>query len=217
MLKLAKIHPHGHKREPIWHVQLALLLAVLLQFALDSNLTVGSKYAIAGSEILFILLLALIRPNEKPAITHLRRTLALILIGIISVTNLTSLILVVNDLFHPGAVEGKDLIISAVSIYITNIIIFGLWYWELDSDGSSEDLPPDFLFPQMTVPKFGPFKNWSPTFFDYLYLSATNATNFSPNDTVPLTHRAKFLTMVQTIISLSIIALVITRAVSILG
>lgn len=217
MLKLARIHPHGHKREPIWHVQLALLAAIALQFTLDSNLSVGSKYAIAGSEILLIILLALIRPKERPSITHLRRSVALILIGIISVTNFTSLLLVINDLFHPGVVEGKDLIISAVSIYVTNIIIFGLWYWELDSDGSSDDLPPDFLFPQMTVANDKYYKNWSPTFFDYLYLSATNATNFSPNDTVPLTHRAKFITMIQTILSLTIIALVVTRAVSILA
>lgn len=217
MLKLARIHPHGHKKEPIWHVQLALVLAVILQFALDSNLSVGSKYAIAGAEVILIILLALIRPKEKPSITHLRRSVALILIAVITVTNLTSLLLVINDLFHPGVVEGKDLIVSAVSIYVTNIIIFGLWYWELDSDGSSDNLPADFLFPQMTVSGDKYYKEWSPTFFDYLYLSATNATNFSPNDTVPLTHRAKLLTMIQTILSLTIIALVVTRAVSILS
>lgn len=215
MLKLEKIHSK-HIAEPVWHIQVALLIAIGLQFLLDSNLSIGSKYALAISEILFIILLALIRPKERPSITHLRRTIALILISIITITNLTSLILVINDLFHPGVVDGKDLIISAISIYFTNIIVFGIWYWELDSDGSSEELPPDFLFPQTANPSNKLYKDWYPTFFDYLYFSSMNAMSFNPSDTVPLTHRAKLLTMIQSMISIITIALVVTRAVSIL-
>lgn len=221
MFKLARIHRRNQPVEPVWHIQAALLVAIALQFLLDNDLTVGHKYAIAGFEVLLVFLLALIKPNEKPATARIRRTMAIALIALISLANLTSLGLVINDLFHGGIVTGKDLILSALAIYVTNIIIFGLWYWELDSDGvqgQSADVEPiDFLFPQMTVPGSKAGKNWSPSFFDYLYVSITNGTAFGTNDTSPLTHRAKVLMTIQSLISIVIIALVVTRAVSIIG
>lgn len=221
MLKLSKVHHKNHHIEPVWHVQVALIIAVLLQFALNHNLSIGPKLIIAELELVLIALLVFIHPNDKPLITRIRRTIAIGLIAIISLANLTSLILVLYDLFHGSLVSGRELILSAMAIYITNIIIFGLWYWELDSDGaqgqSTDIVPIDFLFPQMTVPDSKAAKDWVPTFFDYLYISVTNATAFSPNDVQPLTHRAKLLMSAQAFISLVTIALVVTRAVSILA
>lgn len=220
MKKLAAIH-RKNNMEPVWHVQLVLALAIALQFLLDDRLVIGHKLAVAGLEVGLVVLLAFIKPREKRFAIRLRRTLAISLITLISIANLSSLFLVVNDLFHSGAVEGKSLILSAVAIYITNIIIFGLWYWELDSDGvqgqSTDILPIDFLFPQMTVPGSKAAKDWSPTFFDYLYISITNGTAFGTNDTSPLTHRAKLLMTIQSTISIVIVTLVVTRAVSILA
>jgi hypothetical protein len=128
----------------------------------------------------------------------------------------------IRALFNNSYVTGRELIASGLAIYLTNIIVFGLWYWELDSNGiQGQDpaiAPIDFLFPQMTPGDHynGP-RIWVPTFFDYLYVSTTNATAFSPTDTLPLTHRAKLLMSSQSIISLITIALVAARAVNILG
>jgi hypothetical protein len=109
---------------------------------------------------------------------------------------------------------------SAGAIYLTNVIAFGIWYWELDSGGplarAAATRPyPDFLFPQMTQHHLAS-KNWEPRFGDYLYVSFTNATAFSPTDTMPMPRWAKALMSVQSAIALSTTALVIARAVNIL-
>lgn len=222
MIKLARVHYKNRQIEPAWHVQAAVLAAIGLQLALDSSLTIGPKPLIIGFEVLLFIVLALINPKRKPGVTNLRHTAAVLLIGLVSLANFSSLVLVIYNLFgHVFDVEGTDLLISAISIYATNIIIFGLWYWELDSDGvqgqSVEIEPIDFLFPQMTVAGSKAAREWMPTFFDYLYLSVTNGTAFSTNDTAPLTHRAKLLMTIQSLISIAVVALVITRAVSILA
>lgn len=214
MSKLAKIHG---QQEPVWHIQIALLVAIFLQFFLDHNLTVGHRNTIVILELVLVLILFLVRPGEIHVVTRIRRTLAIVFIALLSLANITSLILVINDLFNPGVIHVRDLILSALSIYITNIILFGFWYWELDSDNPEDKSPPDFLFPQNTIPNTSKYKEWKPSFFDYFYLSVNNALAFSSNDTVPLTHRAKFLTVIQSGISLTIIALVVTRAISIMS
>lgn len=219
-MKLARLHALS-KSEPYWHVQLALLVAIAFQVILNNKLTVGPKYVIAGFEILLVIALAISVKRSHQTVLHLRRIMAIILIALISAANIGSLILVIRNLFSSRQVSGNELILSAIAIYITNIIVFGLWYWELDSGGSqtqSVDTPPiDFLFPQMTAIGDVPaLRNWNPTFFDYLYVSTTNATAFSPTDTMPLTHRAKALMGLQSTVSLITIALVAARAVNIL-
>ena len=99
-------------------------------------------------------------------------------------------------------------------------MIFGLWYWEIDRGGpgrraGGEDGPPDFLFPQMSDDAIEP-ANWRPQFIDYLYVSLTNAAAFSPTDTMPLSHTAKMVMGLQSIISIVTIGLIISRAVNIL-
>lgn len=218
-MKLAHIHNKQEKLEPIWHVQIAVLIAMGLQLFLDSRLTVGPKYVIAGFELLLMLLLAFLGPRTR-RLTHL---FAAILISLITVANMISLGLVLHSLFGGDKVTGKELIASGIGIYLTNIIIFGLWYWELDGGGLSRVLRknapmPDFLFQQMNPTVHAVIgDSWRPTFFDYLFLSISTATNFSPSDTYPLTHRAKLLMAIQILISLLTIALVAARAVGILA
>lgn len=222
-MKLAHVLYKNREIEPVWHVQLAVLIAIVLQIALSNDLTVGPKFAIASFEVVLLVLLSVLKPTIKLGVMKLRRNVAVLLIACISAANITSLALVLNNLFHQGNnVTGKGLILSSMAIYLTNIVIFGLWYWELDSNGvqgqSTEVLPMDFLFPQMRMQKEDMVRmNWQPTFFDYVYISITNAVAFSPNDTVPLTHRAKFLMTLQSLISVATVALVVTRAVTILA
>lgn len=216
VMKLAHVHSHK-SQEPVWHVQLAVVAAIALQLVVPLKLSLGPKFVIALFELLLLLALALIRRGESRAAHHLRHTMAITLIALISFANIVSLILVIHSLFGGSLATGLDLITAGVAIYLTNIIMFGMWYWELDSSGISEsqvvDAKADFLFPQFSVNRETP---WQPTFFDYLYVSVTNAAAFSPTDTLPLTHRAKFLMTLQSLVSLLTVALVTARAVNIL-
>ncbi len=214
-MKLAHLHRRGVLTEPIWHVQLAVLVAIGLQLSLNNSLTVGPKYAIAGFEVLLLLALAVIRPGQHSTRFHVRRTLAVALIALISIVNIGSLVVILDALFNGGTITGHELIVSAVTIYLTNIIMFGLWYWELDN---VEEAERDFLFPQMSLDSSVTKQtNWEPAFFDYLFVSVTNASAFSPTDTMPLTHRAKLLMTSQSVTSLVVVVLVTARAVNILA
>jgi len=118
---------------------------------------------------------------------------------------------------HPG---GRPLIFASVPVWLTNVLVFALWYWELDRGPVARlqagHRQPDFLFPQMSVPA-ATLPDWSPAFFDYLYTSFTNATAFSPTDVIPLTSRAKLLMIAESIISLVTIIAIAARAINILG
>jgi uncharacterized membrane protein len=110
--------------------------------------------------------------------------------------------------------------LTGAAIWATNVIVFGLWYWEFDRGGAIERAAgdrqyPDLLFPQMTSPDLAP-PDWEPGFVDYLYVSFTNATAFSPTDVLPMTRWAKLTMMTQSAISVVTLALVIARAVNIL-
>jgi hypothetical protein len=116
--------------------------------------------------------------------------------------------------------DAIGLLATGAAIYATNVIAFGVWYWELDRGGPFDraqgmDPHPDFLFPQMTAPHLAP-PDWEPLFVDYLYLSLTNVLAFSPTDTLPLSRWAKSLMAFQSVVALSTTALVIARAVNIL-
>ncbi len=212
------------KPEPFWHAELAILLAVVLQLLLSSQLSVGPKYLIAALELSLLLGLRLSMPVVHDLITRLRRFAGLSLTALVSLANISSLVLVCNKLInHSNSnLGGKQLILSAVSIYITNIIVFGLWYWQLDGGGhggkGTHVRPVDWLFPQMTTnATITEEIGWRPSFFDYLFVSLTNATAFSPTDALPLTHRAKLLMSVQALVSLSTVAIVAARAINILA
>ena len=116
--------------------------------------------------------------------------------------------------------SGRELLAGALTVWVANVIVFALWYWELDRgrprrrevDGGDT---PDFLFPQMTDGK-DIMPGWQPAFSDYLYTSSTNATAFSPTDTMPITGWAKLLMSMQSLSSFVLVVLVTARAVNIL-
>lgn len=208
------MHPIG--RRELWHAQLTLLLAVALQLSLNSELRVGSHYVVAGLEILLIAAIGFTAPRRHRIGAHIHRAFATLMIGIISLANAGQLALLINALLNGSDIPGKELLTGAMAIFITNIIMFGLWFWELDSPGLTgrhDHQNEHFEFPQELNDK----TNWEPTFFDYLYVSLTNSTAFSPTDTLPLTHFAKSLMSAQALISLLTVVLVTARAVNILG
>lgn len=208
--------------DPSWHAQALMLVAIVLQQLLPDRFVLGSRYLLESLEALLILTLSFTTPKKKIFYSMRRRINVLLLIGLSGLTNIYALFIVSNKLLEQGHVNnGRQLILSAINIYLTNIIIFGLLYWEMDGGGpglrlSTEKYDHDFLFPQNTNDSYSN-SDWRPTFIDYLYVSSTNSLAFSPTDTMPLSRRAKILMLIQSIASLIAIALVAARAVNILN
>jgi uncharacterized membrane protein len=207
--------------EPRWPAVLAVLIAIALQVVLPDRVIqgLGPRWLIPVLETILLAALLVTNPHRQDREESALRWLSLGLIAVITAANLVALAELIRALLAHSPTEGRALVFASVPIWLTNVIVFGLWYWELDRGGVTARLQPthrepDFLFPQMTVPGSSP--DWSPQFLDYLYTSFTNATAFSPTDTMPLTPWAKLLMMLQSLASLLTVALVISRAVNIL-
>jgi uncharacterized membrane protein len=165
--------------------------------------------------------LSIAAPRRRPNEPRWQATAAVAIIALMNLANAGSLILLIHYLLHGTRATGGQLLVEALKIWLANVLIFSLWYWELDRGGpderSSDDhREPDFLFPQMTTPACAP-ANWSPSFLDYMYVAFTNATAFSPTDTQPLTPWAKMLMLIQALISFLTVGLIAARAVNILS
>ncbi|HZS13859.1 MAG TPA: hypothetical protein VFC09_04615 [Candidatus Dormibacteraeota bacterium] len=204
-----------------WPARIAVAAAVGLYFVLPDRLIPGPRWIVPMLEGGVLLVLSTTTPHRTTEQSSRRRTLAILLVAIVTVTNLINLGLLVHALIHGGVQNGRELIFASAAVWFTNVIVFGLWYWELDRGGPQarhdpQHREPDFLFPQMTTPGAGR-PGWAPAFVDYLYVSFTNATAFSPTDTMPLTPIAKSLMAVQSAGSLLTVALVAARAVNILS
>jgi hypothetical protein len=149
-----------------------------------------------------------------------RRWVSLATIAIVSAANAASIILLVHLLVNGAHANAPTLLRAAVHMWVVNVLLFGLWYWQLDGGGplarpTSEPEGWDFLFPQQTEPLLTQ-SGWRPMFLDYMYVSFTNATAFSPTDAMPLSRWAKMLMLVQSAISLTLAVMVVARAVNIL-
>jgi len=197
-----------------------VLAAIGLQLALPGRLTAGPTWVLPAFEGALLVALAIAFPRHVHGEHPLRRRLAIAITAVVSGANITSLVLLARELLRHGSPNGRQLIAAGAFIWLTNLIIFALWYWETDRGGPGKraegrDGPPDFLFPQLTDDRIEPI-DWRPQFIDYLYVSLTNAAAFSPTDTLPLTPTAKSLMGLQSLVSLVTIGLVISRAVNIL-
>lgn len=206
--------------EARWPATLAIIAAIALYVTLPDSLIVGPTWIFPVLEGAILVPLTIARPHRHPGEAGASRIAAIVLIALANIGNGASLILLIHLLLTGDPISGRTLIFSAIEIYLTNVIIFGLWYWELDSGGPAARLRqparlPDFLFPQMNSPDKAP-AGWRAAFVDYLYVSLTNATAFSPTDTMPLTRKAKTLMGIQSLASLLTVALVAGRAVNIL-
>jgi len=205
---------HPIKRKELWIAELTLLIAAGLQLTISKQLIIGPKYMVAALLLVLTVAIAFTAPKRHVPGTKSHVPLATLLIAIVSIANAGELALLTKALINGSGIAGKTLLSGALAIFLTNIIVFGLWYWELDSPGLSgrhKRRVDDFQFPNSDD------KDWQPLFFDYLYVSLTNSTAFSPTDTMPLTHLAKALMSVQALIALLTVVLVTARAVNILG
>ena len=206
--------------DPIWHLQLGVVVVVVLQLFTAPALLPYNKYVIILLEVGLLAILGIVTPDAYHHVSNRRRALALTLIGVIAFDNILSLLLLLEALItHNAGFSGPQLLINAVVIYVTNIFMFALLYWEMDGGGpdrrATGKLYEDFMFTQMANPRFAG-RRWLPGFTDYLYLSSTNVTNFASADAVPLTHLAKIVMMTQALVSVALTVLVLARAISIL-
>jgi hypothetical protein len=212
------------KRDPIWGPQLVVASAIVLDLTLPSDLTIGPSWLLPSFELLLLLGLTLASTHPSVRNSPRRRKVAMGMIGLVSLVNVISLLLLTHFLLHHGPskhISGDALIRSGIVLWVTNVLLFGLWYWELDRGGPRERATggaryPDFLFPQMTERRYAP-PDWMPGLVDYLYVSLTNSTAFSPTDTMPLTGAAKWLMSAQALVALVTVGLVVARAVNILS
>jgi uncharacterized membrane protein len=213
-------YPPPPNAEVFWPVQLTVLAAIGLQIGLSKRLTVGPTWLVPALEGVLLVGLSMATPRQLEHEHRRRRRTAIALTAFVSAANVFSLVDLTHLLLHHNVESGDELLVSGVLIWLTNFLIFALWYWEVDRGGpgrraAGHDGPPDFLFPQMSDDHIEPLY-WRPQFVDYLYVSLTNATAFSPTDTMPLTPVAKMIMGLQSIVSLVTIGLVVSRAVNIL-
>jgi uncharacterized membrane protein len=207
------------RADPLWPGQLATLAALLLYLALPVQLTAGPNWLIPGAEGAG--LLALVLATRAGRTEGRRRALAIGLVLVAVVANLVALGLLAHYVIGGGHASGANLIGGGVLIWTTSLLLFAVLYWEIDRGGpvraaGSMPVAPDFLFPQMPDPGFA-LRGWKPTFADYLYVSLTNQTAFSPTDTMPLTIRVKLLMGTQGLAALVTTGVIVARAVNILG
>jgi hypothetical protein len=209
--------------EPYWQAEAVIVGALALNVGLTKKLAIGPVWLMPALELLLLLTLVATAPARRqhqgqPPYPRTAPRAALILVAAV---NNWSLGLLVHELLKGTNAGGRPLILAAVVIWLTNVIVFALAFWELDRGGpnaraeADREGPPDFLFVEMTTQDvLG--TGFRPSFVDYLYLAYTNATAFSPTDTMPLGAVPKLMMFIQSLASLVTVGLVASRAVNIL-
>jgi len=208
--------------EPRLVVTVAVLVAIALQLKVPDKLTLSSTYLLPGIELLMLATLVVFNPRRIERLSRPLRLISLALIGTAGLSNAYSAVALIREIVSGhGTVDASELLSTGAAVYLTNIIVFGLWYWDLDRGGPAARAHglkeyPDFLFPQMTQTGVSD-PEWEPRVTDYLYVSFTNAAAFSPTDTLPLSRWAKLTMMVQSVVALATVSMILARAINILG
>ncbi len=215
--------------EPRLPVVIAILVAIGLQAIVPHELAFHPWWLLPALELLVLATITAFRQTSIDRRSKLLRFLSLSLVIAASLATTWSAFELIRSLIHNHTAVGTisplddpgNLLRSGGAIWLTNVIVFALWYWDMDRGGPAERAcgthkHTDFLFSEMTADGFVD-KDWEPNFFDYFYLSFTNATAFSPTDTLPLSRWAKMVMMFQSAISLVTVALVVARAVNVIA
>ena len=206
----------------------AVLVAIVAYALLPENLLFAPRYLIAGVEVVLLVTLVATNPRRLVRRTRLSRAASTLLSATVIVTNLVALGMLVHSLVQPST-SGGSLLLGAMQVWLTNVVGFALLYWELDRGGPvarrrlrRSELPPaDWRFSQdengdnvsEVAATSSEQSGWVPAFADYLYLSLTNSSAFSPTDTMPLSTRAKALMGLEATAALLTTLLLIARAV----
>lgn len=202
-----------------WPAGLALTVVIALQFVLPADFVIHPSWIVPVVEIALLLTLVVVHPtrltNRTPLVRHLALTLLFLMAGYVSV----SLIFLLRTIVAGHGLTPTALLLGGGAIWLSNVLVFALIYWEFDRGGPADranavNVTPDLLFPQMTDDELA--SDWEPVFFDYFFVSLTCSTAYSPTDTMPLTRWCKGLFTVQLLISIVTISLVTARAVNIL-
>jgi hypothetical protein len=216
------------RHEPRWHAAIAVLIAIALYVTLPPKIILGPLWLMPVLTLAVLVPLLVSSPPRREE-TRLQRLMSIAIVSFLNAFNVGTLVMLFIQLLsekHHKNFRGEDLLLAAVEIWVTNVIVYSLWYWEIDGDGPDARahrspqraiLHADFLFPQMQVqtPE-GELLDWRPQFFDYVFLAFTNATAFSPADTFALSRIAKLLMMGEALTSLVTIVGVGARAIGIL-
>jgi len=214
-LRESQFSDNHHFKVPRVAFLLTVLIIGTLLSIISENLTLGPSWIIVTVVIILLvpMVISIVRGHHGWT-----RILSLGIIGVITLGLVSSVSFLIYALFHHTA-SAASLFRSAGLLWIINIGVFAVWYWEIDAGGplkrhSGKSEPIDFLFPQMTFEIPG-WEKWTPSFFDYLYLAFNTNTAFSPTDTMVISKRAKIFMMIQSSISLLIVAVLAARAINI--
>ena len=215
--------------ESRWEAAPAVVLVIVLQL-LIASVSRAKHWSVwvlpwwvwlipVGLEFALLQALAWSRPRRRLEQMGHRRTAALALLSLISLANALLLVAVLASLLRGLEKSGGQLLLKAGTVWATNVITFGLWFWAFDRGGPARrvrpDPPrPDFQFPQLENPQLAE-PGWSPQLVDYMYVSFTNSIAFSPTDAMPLSRRAKLLMLSESTVSALTVLLVAARAVNI--
>jgi len=205
-----------------WPAAIAVLVAIVLQLSLPSDLAPHPQLLLPAVELMLFLVLVVGNPKRMNREWRYLRITGVGLVVVASVATAWSAALLLDRLVTGGkGIQPVHLLLWGGAVWLTNVIVFALWFWEMDRGGPAaralaRKVHPDFLFSQMTVPDLVNV-DWEPAFVDYLYLSFTNATAFSPTDTLPLSRWAKLTMMAESTVSFVTVALIVARAVNVLS
>jgi hypothetical protein len=221
---------HEEEIESRFEATLGVGLVMGLQVAL-AVVSLGGGWKLIGlpgwvwlipvvPEAALLIALAWSAPRRRLEQRGLRRRFALALVGVITAANVLALAALIASLLAAEEKSGGELLFKGATIWATNVMTFGLLFWEIDRGGpirrrAPSPPPHDFQFPQDENPKLAEPK-WHPRLADYVYISFTNAIAFSPTDAMPLTRRTKMLMLAESAISATTVLLVAARAVNIL-
>ncbi|MCU1508536.1 MAG: hypothetical protein QOI02_1012 [Actinomycetota bacterium] len=211
--------PTGARTEHRWPVVIATAIALGLYLALPQTLEPIPHWIIPTLGALAVLPLIVINPRHLSRETTWSRFLSIGFSISVTLLNQVYIVALIQTLIA-GDVKGPAVLLTALEVWVTNVIVFALVYWDLDQGGAvarriegyKDDARPDFQFPQDAATK----NKWQPAYVDYLYFSLSNMMAFSPTDVMPLTHRAKLIMGYQALTGFVLLALVISRAVNIL-
>ena len=209
------------RSEPRWPMALAVVSAILLQVGTPSRGRLPGWWLFPILEFVLLIVVILRDPGRIDRRSRAARRSTIVLISIMTLgTTVGVIVLIVDILRGVAGINATDLLGRGASIWFTNIIIFSLWYWELDRGGpaaraADAGVAASFAFPENAMPEFVA-PDWRPKYPDYLYLAFTNATAFSPTDTLPVQTWAKMTMLVQSVVSLVTAILVVARAINIL-